>query len=338
MRELGLYEDIIQTGARRPAEVGLWFSETGDIWGDNDQSFGSAKRALYTAILHQQVALDFLVDQDAADGTLAQYKVLYLTDNHVSQSSSLKIAAWVKAGGTLFATAGAGQFDEYNQPNKVLRELLGVEQTVLEAPAEAQIGFLKEDLPFKNAIDTVTLTADGQACKLPVLGIRSRIVLKGAEALGTFSDGSPAAATRKVGMGQTTYCAFLPSLAYFKPAIPLKPLDRGSSDDAMSHFIPTAFDAPAATLIGSAVKNVKRPVAASERLVAASVVESKAGTAIVLENWSGQPVKGMTLTANIPVPSKAELASGGKIVAKKDGDFTVFTFDMDVSGDVVILR
>ncbi|MEI8242821.1 MAG: beta-galactosidase trimerization domain-containing protein [bacterium] len=338
MRELGLYEDIIQTGAHRPAEVGLWFSETGDIWGDNDKSFGSAKRALYTAILHQQVALDFLVDQDAADGTLAKYKVLYLTDNHVSQASSQKIAAWVKGGGRIFATAGAGMFDEYNRPNTVLRELFGVEQTVLDAPAGAQVGFLKEDLPFKGSIDTAALKSNGQECKLPVLGIRSRIVLKGAEALGALGDGSPAVTTCKVGKGQATYCAFLPGLAYFKPAIPMKPLDRGSTDDAMSHFIPTAFDSNAADLIGSALIDVKRPIVASTRLVAASVIESKAGTAIVLENWSGKAVKEMILTANIPVPSKAELASGGKIVAKKEGDVTVFTFDMDVSGDVVILR
>jgi hypothetical protein len=338
MRELGLCEDIVQAGTRRPAEVGLWFSETGDIWGDNEKSFGSAKRALYTAILHQQVALDFIVDQDAAEGTLAAYKVLYLTDNHVSQASSQTIAEWVKKGGTLFATAGAGMFDERNQPNAVLRELLGVEQAALDAPAEAQVGFLKEDLPFKSAIDTATLKANGQECKVPVLGIRSRIVLKGAEARGTFADGSPAVATRKVGKGQATTCAFLPGLAYFKPAIPMKPLDRGSTDDAMAHFIPTAFDPNASELIGSAVKGLARPVVSSEPLVAASIIESKAGTAIVLENWSGNPVRGMTLTANIPLPAKAELASGGKIVVKKDGDATVFTFDMDVSGDVVILR
>ncbi|MEO2013923.1 MAG: beta-galactosidase trimerization domain-containing protein [Fuerstiella sp.] len=338
MRELGLYEDIIQTGTRQPAQVGLWFSETADIWGDNEKSFGSAKRALYAAILHQQVGLDFIVDQDAADGTLAKYKVLYLTDNHVSQASSKHIAQWVKNGGTLFATAGAGMFDEYNQPNSIMRGLYGVEQTALDAPANAQVGFLKEDLPFKNAIDTVTLKIDGKEYTLPALGIRSRITLKGADALGKFSDGSPALATRKVGKGQATYCAFLPGLAYFKPAIPLKPLDRGSTDDAMSHFIPTAFDVGASAVIGAAVQPLARPVVASEKLIDASVVVSKAGTAIILENWSGKPIPGMSLTINQPVPAKAELASGGKIETRKEGDATVFTFDMDVSGDVVILR
>jgi len=32
LRELGQFEDIAQAGRRRPAEAGLWFSETADIW------------------------------------------------------------------------------------------------------------------------------------------------------------------------------------------------------------------------------------------------------------------------------------------------------------------
>jgi hypothetical protein len=118
----------------------------------------------------------------------------------------------------------------------------------------------------------------------------------------------------------------------------MKPLDRGSTDDAMAHFIPTAFDPGASDLIGSAVKDLTRPIIASERLVSASVIASENGMAIVLENWSGKAVTGLTLSASIAVPARAELASGGKIVAKKEGSVTVFTFDMDVSGDVVILR
>lgn len=340
IRELGLYEDIIQAGHVRQAEVGLWFSETGDIWGDNEKSFGAAKRGLYIALLHQQVPLDLIVDQDAAAGTLKQYRALYLTDNHVSQASSKKIAEWVQDGGRLFATAGAGMFDEYNQPNTVMRELLGVEQTALEAPPDAKVGFLKEDLPFKNPVASLTWKQGDRNHSLVALGVRSRVTLKGAEATGTFADGAPAAAVRQVGKGETIYCAFLPSLSYFKPAIPMKPLDRGSTDDAMAHFIPTAFDVGAKALIGTAVADLARPAACSEPLVETSVIEAgKVGTAIVLGNWSGKPVPGLTLTVRIPVPAaKAELASGGKVTLKKDGKNTAFTFDMEIAGDVLILR
>lgn len=133
-RELGLFEDLVQDGQLRSGQAALWFSETGDIWHDTRGSFGAGKRTLYAAIRHQQVPLDFVVEQDALDGTLSAYKVLYLTDRHVSATAAKKIADWVRRGGTLFATAGAGMYDEWDRPNTVLRELLGVDLTALDAP------------------------------------------------------------------------------------------------------------------------------------------------------------------------------------------------------------
>jgi hypothetical protein len=337
MRELGLYEDIIQTGVRRPAQTALWFSETGDIWRDNLPSFGAAKRALYVAILHQQAPLDFVVEQDTADGTLANYRTLYLADNHVSRAASAKIAEWVRNGGTLFATAGAGMFDEYNQPNTVLRELMGVEQTELVKPDSQQVHFIKQDLRFVKPIDEVTLAKP--MAKFPVFGAVSKFrPAAGVKISGTFSDGSPAVTTRKVGTGQVTYCAFLPGLSYFYPAIPLKPLDRGSTKDAMSHFVPTAFDQNASALIGSAVVSIDRPVQCSKPLVASSMIESKTGTAIVLENWTGKPVKNLVVTVDVPVPgASAELASGAPVKVRKTGAKTIFTLGLDAA-DTLILR
>lgn len=334
-RELGLYEDIVQTGGRQPAEVGLWFSETSDIWGDLEGSFGAAKRALYVAVLHQQLPLDFLVEQDALDGTLAKYKVLYLADRHVSRAASAKIAAWVQAGGKLFATAGAGMFDEYNQPNKVLRELCGVEMASLAEPPDAQVGFIKQDLAFARPLDTVTCSGGW----LVVTGA----VAKGKAAAdarvdGTFLDGSPAIVVRKPGKGQTIWCGFLPGLTYFRSAIPRRPLDRGATDDSFGQLVPSRFDPVAAALIAAPAGDIRRPVVCSEPLVEASVIESPAGTAIVLTNWSGKPVPGLNVTLDLRLPGQSlALASGGKLAARKIEDRTVVTFDLDVA-DVLIAR
>jgi len=93
LREYGTFEDIVQSGQVRPSQAAMWFSETADKFNDYEKSGGAAKRALYITILDQQIPLDFLVDQDAQDGTLNQYKVLLLTDRHVSLASPQKIAA-----------------------------------------------------------------------------------------------------------------------------------------------------------------------------------------------------------------------------------------------------
>ncbi len=338
LRELGLYEDIVQAGQVRPARTALWFSETGDIWRNNRPSFGAAKRGLYIAILGQQLPLDFVVDADAADGTLNHYEVLYLTDNNVTLAASQAMAAWVRNGGRLLATAGAGMFDEYNRPNAILRELLGVDQTGFEMPSDAQVSFIKQDLKFVRSLDTVTL--DEPASTFPVFGVVSRVKPAADTAVqGRFADGTPAVVARSVGKGRTLYCGFLPSLSYFKPAIPMQPLDRGSTDAAMSHFIPRDFDPNAAALIHSVAAHVLRPVESSVPLIECNIIESKIGTAIVVQNWSGSPAPGVKLTLRIPSPSAgSSLASGAALVAGQDEDGArTFTFDLDVA-DVLILR
>ena len=335
LREIGTFEDIVQTGQVRSSQVGLWFSETGDIWHDNAGSFAAGKRALYIAILHQQLPLDVVVEQDALDGTLDGYTVLYLTDAHVSQAASQKIAAWVHNGGRLFATAGAGMFDEYHRPNTVLRELMGVDQKELLAPKEATVGYIKEDLPFAPAIETVTV---GTAV-VPVFGAVSRVTAApGATVTGTFHDHAPAVIERAVGKGQIIYSAFLPGLSYFKPAIPKRPVDRGNAPDSMSHFLPVNFDAVAGQLVGKIAPADVRPVEMSVPLVEASVIQSNTGTAIALTNWTPTPIKGLKVTVNIPVPvNDASLSTGKPVAMETVNGKPVFTLDLDVA-DTLILR
>ncbi|MDA1017259.1 MAG: beta-galactosidase trimerization domain-containing protein, partial [Planctomycetota bacterium] len=347
-RELGLFEDIVQDGQVRGAEAALWFSETGDIWGDSHGSLAAGKRALYIAIRQQQLPLDFVVEQDALDGTLSKYKVLYLADAHVSSAASQKIAAWVQGGGQLFATAGAGLFDELNRPNKTLRDVLGVEPAALEEPTDSTVTWIKQDLPFAKTIDLASMPVErvrlisprqNEKYSFPVLGVRGRFKAQaGSEVYYRFGDGSPAVVHRKAGKGAATYCGLLPGLSYYHPAVPRRPVDRGATDDAMVHFLPTAYDQAVADLIASPAAAISRPVTCSQPLVETMVIESKHGVAIPLINWTPQPVKGLEVTVSIATPkAKVSLASGGPVkVAEKDGS-RVYTFDLDVA-DALILR
>ncbi len=290
---------------------------------------------MYIAILHQQLPLDCIVEQDALDGTLARYRVLYLADRHVSQAASAKIAAWVQAGGKLLATAGAGMFDEYNRPNQLLRGLLDIKTISLVVPKDSEVGFIKQDLPFARTIGNVTwsgrsLAAIGAVAKLKA-GPAVRIE-------GTFADGSPAVVARQVGKGETRCCGLLPGLAYFRPAIPLRPVDRGATDDSMSHFIPSRFDEVAARLIGSVAEGTARPVTCSEPLVEASWIESKVGAVVVLVNWSGKPVKDLEVRLDaLPFTRSVTLASGAKVQSKKEENRVALILDLDVA-DVLALR
>lgn len=333
LHELGGFEDIIQDGQVRPGVAGLWFSEAADIWEDYRAPFDVGKRTLYIAIRQQQLPLDCVVEGDE----LKSYKLLYLTDAHVSRPASRAIAEWVSGGGRLIATAGAGMFDEFNQPNKVLRALLGVEPQALEEASEP-IRFAKQDLPFAKALDQVALDQADSAA-LSVYGLRGKSTLAGATATGRFvSDKSPAATVKKTGSGEAVYLAFLPGLSYFKPAIPFRPVDRGTTDESMDHFIPTDFDSLSTTLMANLSRDVNRPVVCSERLVENMVIEARGGVVIPLINWSKGPIKGLTVTVNMAVPARSAVLASGKAVrvAKEEGK-TVFTLDLDVA-DAIVLR
>jgi hypothetical protein len=202
-----------------------------------------------------------------------------------------------------------------------------------------QIDFIKQDIAFADPIDTVTWNKD-KAVTLPAIGVRSRVTpAAGAEALATFSDGSAAVVQRSVGKGKTIYCGFLPALSYYKPAIPKRPVDRTSAEDSLAHLVPTKFDENAYQLIGLPAEGIARPVQCSEPRVETSVIESPEGLVIVLVNWSGQPVKQLSVSPAFQVPDdKISLASGGMVgkISDEKGMISL-TLDLDVA-DAIILR
>jgi Beta-galactosidase trimerisation domain len=341
--ELASFEDIVQDGRIRGGDAALWYSETGDAWEDHADPWGASKRLLYVGITHQQLSLDVVDEEDALRGTLDAYRVLYLADAHVSTAASRAIADWVRRGGHLFASARAGMFDQFDRPNETLRDLLGVEPNGFETPADSLVVLDKRNLPRARVFDTVTWQGPAGPVSIPVVGARGRFSARGSRVTGTFADGSPAVSVRDVGRGTATYAGFLPGLSYFKPAIPLRPEDLGTTDDAMAHFIPTRFDPGAQALIGSPARGVPRDVERSNHLVQATVIESPHGLVIPLVNWSGAPVKGLrlTLAAADLRSGKVSLASGGKVelLAPRRGTEgkTVLRLDLDVA-DALIVR
>ncbi len=341
--ELASFEDIVQDGQIRWGATALWYSATDDAWSDHSHPFGSGKRLLYAAIRHQQLALDVVDEEDALRGTLQGYTLLYLTDPHVSDAASSAIADWVRRGGHLFATANGGMFNQFDQPNQTLRDLLGVDQSGIDTPEDSRVRLDKRDLPVARVFDTVTWQSPAGPVAIPVVGARSRFTVQGSEVTGTFADGSPAVSARTVGKGTATYAGFLPGLSYFKPAIPLRPVDRATTDDTMAHFIPTRFDPGAYALIGSPARGVPRAVECSNHLVETSVIESAHGIAIPLVNWSGAPIKGLrvTLAAKDLRTGKVSLAGGGKVERVNDPRVpegkAVLRLDLDVA-DALILR
>jgi hypothetical protein len=332
-RELGTFEDIVQNGQIPAADVGLWFSETSDIWGDVHGSCAANKRLLYLALKHQQTPLDFVLEADALEGSLAGYRVLYLTDRHVSRAAGEKIAAWVRSGGNLVATAGAGMRDELDRPHEILQPLFGVKEASYEQPEGKQVKFEKQDLPFAEILEQITWKQGDQTTNVPVIGSKQRLQLAGGTAAQLFADGSPAVVTQKVGTGTTTYAAFLVGLAHAQPAIPQRPVDRGATDDAFVHFLPTKFHPTTTAFLTETIAAAQRPFTASMPQVEVMPIQSPNGWAIVLVNWAAEPAKGV----RVHLPPQLQ----GKVVKRLDGTAVVvengvLTVDVDVAETLLV--
>jgi hypothetical protein len=328
LHELGPFEDIVQDGQVRRGSAALWFSEAADAWDDARAPFGAEKRCLYLLARHVNLPFDAVVEGD----DLWPYEVLFLADRHVSRAASRAIAAWVRSGGRLLATAGAGMRDEYDAPNEVLAELFGVKEEKLEVDGEP-VRLEKQDLPFEKPVDTATWSGH----PFPAIDVRSRITAGDAEVLGRFTDGSPAVTLREVGGGQALYCAFLPGLGYVKPAIPLRPVDRGH-EGSMAQLIPSQLDAKLLSLVRHFSDANKPPLHASHLFVETSLLESDKGSAIVLINWSGSPVKKLHIDVRTSLNGeRARSASGTPVLTDYFGDRLQIVLDLDVA-DAVILR
>ena len=365
LNALGSFEDIVNAGQVWPmgAPVSILYSESADIWLSSVGSNAAGLRALYIAYRHAEIPVQVLTEDDCTNGRLFHTDVLVITVPNVKSSAVTAISAWVEQGGTLLATAGAGLLDEYNQTSAAMETLLGVAQSgVFTGTQDAWNGtvdLIKQDIRFVDELDVVTLSdsviaelsqlqQEGGNNTLTCIGIKSIVKVtrpfKATDLLATFSDGSPAAVRAAVGQGKIFYLAFLPGLSYFVSAIPLRPVDRGSTDENFNHFLPTEFTVAAKSLLTLPLAHRMHndssvvPVRSTNPLVEVGFIVAKGlGIALPCVNWAGKQLAQFTVTLTDAVTFKhAVLVSGQPLVISADR--RSFTFDLPVTTDVLVLR
>ena len=214
----------------------------------------------------------------------------------------------------------------------------------------ATINFIKQDLPWAQRLDRVTLTASAGANTtgqtLDIVGGKHMLRMAGGSLttpIGLFSDGSPAIFDRRQGQGLVRFCAFPLGLSYFVPAIPKRPVDRGTLDSSFNHFLPEDFEVAVLDGVVLSLPGVAhgRQALASQPLVDVHLLSASGiGTALVLVNWLPRPRRQLSVRVRMEAvaPFKhAALAGQGTLgVSSKDGWFT-FLLDLDVA-DAIVLK
>jgi hypothetical protein len=354
--EAGIFENYVLDGKVRPAKVGLLLSSVDDILtGVSNSTFAmhnNERKALYYALRHAQVPVDFLSEDDVIEGLAKDYQVIYVTQQWLHSRAVKALTKWAENGGTVVGMVGGGFNDEFQKNNPEAGQLWGVKtQQMLTDPdlvrkyllVENKPFLTKQDLPCYKPIDTVQWTSGGKdLTKVPVIVWKQTLVPADGKVLGTFSDGKPAVVEKTHGKGRAVLFGFLPGQAYLKSGLPLLPPDRGSTDAAFAHFLPTEMDVNLrqALVDDFLPKDFLRPVVCSETLVETTVIDTPGkALAIPLMNFTGKKLDKLTVTINGLTNAKAiRSVEQGKLKTETQKGATVVTLPLDVADMLLIDR
>jgi hypothetical protein len=370
-RQLAAAEHVIAPGKTRRTRLALLYGISSDLW----QPFGYVhmleRRGTYLSLIHDQYLVDMLTEEDVQAGRLRDYDVLYVTDPCIAQAAAARIKSWVAAGGHLFGSTAAGSRNEFNEEVDGLSDVFGIKPAVevqvqpgqyhvrgalnamqyldyigLDGTPGGRAGRRRSlSAPGPATLDKPPLapslgaTATSGTLRFGAIGTKVRFTPTGGAVAGTFADGSPAAVRHDYGRGSAFYVGTCPAIAYIKEAkfVPRELKERWSR--------------PERRLINSMARRrgVPRLVELSHAVVEAGVYDAPKGTALVLANFTYQPIEDLRVRLFVPGPVRSVTSvERGKLrfssqPATRDGfppgypQAVTFTLNLGLS-DVVVLE
>jgi len=313
---IGLVEDLMLDSRVVPSKVALLLSDSTERWdfvdvtGDRCRhkyfgpdfrktrlSYHLERLGIWTCLTYSGHAPDLIVEEDLNAKTLADYRVLYVVGDHIPVRCVEAMSKWVRGGGVLLATAGAGRYDEYHRPNPAMLKLLGL----AERKTEQKVRFMRprQELPFLKPLAHVVFDEGSQS---PVLAIRETIrPADEAKVLLRLREGSPAVIWRTFGKGKACYAALPAGLSYMwqalqPPAVP----DRGPA----AHSVPQQFNFPVGAVLCRAIgeAGLLKPLYVWPGHFDARLIESPRGWFIPIANYNRQVGKAATVSVRFGKP------------------------------------
>lgn len=300
LRLVGRADHLLAPGKRAPGKVALLRSGSSDLWAPtveyNSVLHTEELRYLHFALTHAGYTCD-IVDETELSGSDWRYRgytTLYVTGGNVALAAQNQIRRWVEVdGGVLVAVPGAGLADEYDERTTIFDELLGLqgrERVFREWEAEPM------DLRFDDH-DPVLDELVGERIESGLTGISVHSYATSLVpddptdphlmVLARFSKtGGPAIIRRAAGKGFAYAYGFPPGRAYWRtPKRHRAGLPRNWS--AKARF---------AAVLPVIRAETPRQVVVSHEGVEACRIESAAGIAIILLNWTDMPTSNLAVT------------------------------------------
>ncbi len=351
---VGLVEDLLPQSKVVPSEAALLVSESTERWDlagiATDQAghapfgpdfrktrlhFHLERLGLWQALTFLGSSPDLVTEEDVIKGKLRGYKLLVLVGDHWQRELVPALAAWVKAGGVVLATAGSGQRDPYGEKTADWHKLAGL----VRVQTEQRDTFIRprQELPFLKPQGTVK-SPDGW--EMPRLATReSAAPAFGTRVLAHFrSDRSPALFEKLLGKGRILYLAAHPGLAYLytalqPPAVP----DRGPR----THSVPTSFDPGARAFLGWVLEaaRIEPAIQARPALIDARLLQAAKGWIVPVANYHARVGQKVTLSIRIGKKiTRATSAYHGNLPVENEAGRVTLTIPELGYGDVLRLE
>jgi hypothetical protein len=347
---IGLVEDQMLQSQVVPSKVALLLSDSTERWDHagiaKDKAyhevFGAKFRAtrlsyhldrlgLWKALTFQNASPDLIIEEDLNAKLLAGYDVLFVVGDSLPPAAVPAVEQWVRNGGVLVATAGAGRFDPYRAPNKAWEQLFGLNNRTTEE--KERFFRVRQELPYLQPL----AHAQVGGVKMPQIAIDEHITpAADAKVLASFDDGAPALINRALGNGQVFYCAALPGVAYLYTALqpPTVP-DRG----VVTHTVPTNFDPGAAAIVKMALDAAKyRPsLTVNGGLIDTRLIKGPSAYVLPMANYNGEIGKPVTITLNVQekIVKATSAYSGNLPIAIREAGTATITIPKLGYGDIV---
>jgi hypothetical protein len=236
-----------------------------------------------------------LTEEDVEAGRLKDYKVLYVTDPCITSKAAVEIGNWVREGGFIFGSCAAGTRNEFNEPSEGLSAVFGIQpeiQTKVQ-PGDYRTRGKLNPLPYVDTLKVGKVGAIGTDASFGIIGTTSALKPTNGKVVGKFKDNTPAAVFHEYGKGKALVVAACPGLSYLKDAkfVPLELKEK--YPPTQRRFINSWAVAAKAS----------RLVELSHPVVEAGVFDAPKGSALVLANFTYQPIGEL----NISLPVRKEV-------------------------------
>ncbi len=202
---------------KEPAPVAVVRPRTSELMGNSAQ--WEDGKWVYAALQHAHIPVDALDEELLLSEDLSRYRAIYVTGSHVRREVAVRLAAYVKAGGSLMTGCGGLAQTEACEPlDDVLLPVFGLKSRSPQALWGGVHRYGATGLPgisaLTNAPAAAQVTAGGAAPFALKVGWERLDPLPETTVVATFADGGAALTKHTYGKGTAWLAGFYTGMEY----------------------------------------------------------------------------------------------------------------------------